>query len=120
MFESKVMKSTAPPVPRRAMVLAAGLGARMRPLSDATPKPLVAVAGKALIDHVFDRLAEAGVETAVVNVHYLGDQIERHLAGRRAPQILISDERGQLLDTRGGGVQALPGLRPPPVLLPHI
>jgi len=103
-------KSNASPVPRRAMVLAAGLGARMRPLSDATPKPLVAVAGKALIDHVFDRLAEAGVETAVVNVHYLGDQIERHLAGRQAPKIVISDERDELLDTGGGVVKALPVL----------
>src|SRR5260370_4790411 len=110
MFESKVMKANASPVPRRAMVLAAGLGARMRSLSDATPKPLVAVAGKALIDHVFDRLAEAGVETAVVNVHYLGDQIERHLAGRQAPKIVISDERDELLDTGGGVVKALPVL----------
>src|SRR5260370_16416521 len=100
MFESKVMKSTAPPVPRRAMVLAAGLGARMRPLSDATPKPLVAVAGKALIDHVFDRLAEAGVETAGVNVHYLGDQIERHPACRKAPTVVIPALRHLLLPTR--------------------
>src|SRR5258707_8403495 len=105
-----MMKSNASPVPRRAMVLAAGLGARMRPLSDATPKPLVAVAGKALIDHVFDRLAEAGVETAGVNVHYLCDQIERHLARRRGPKIVSSDERDELLDTRGAGVKALPGL----------
>ena len=85
-------------VPRCAMVLAAGLGLRMRPLTDDTPKPLVAVGGKALIDHVLDRLAEAGVEIAVVNVHYLADQIERHLAGRRMPRIVISDEREELLD----------------------
>jgi N-acetyl-alpha-D-muramate 1-phosphate uridylyltransferase len=97
-------------VPRSAMVLAAGLGARMRPLTATTPKPLVAVGGKALIDHVLDRLADAGVGTAIVNVHYLADQIERRLAGRRAPHIVISDERGELLDTGGGVVKALPGL----------
>jgi MurNAc alpha-1-phosphate uridylyltransferase len=95
-------------VPRRAMVLAAGLGTRMRPLTDAMPKPLVTVGGKALIDHVLDRLAAAGVDTAVVNTHHLADQIERHLAVRRAPNIVISDERGELLDTGGGVVKALP------------
>ena len=94
-------------VPRTAMVLAAGLGERMRPLTDRMPKPLVAVGGKALIDHVLDRLADAGVERAVVNVHYLADQIERHLAGRKQPQIVISDEREKLLDTGGGVVKAL-------------
>jgi len=103
-------KSTASDIPLRAMVLAAGLGTRMRPLTDSTPKPLVSVDGKALIDHVLDRLAAAGVETAVVNVHYLADQIERHLAGRRTPKIVISDERGELLDTGGGVVKALPRL----------
>ena len=78
--------SDVPPVgPRRAMVLAAGLGTRMRFLTEARPKPLVAVGGKPLIDHVLDKLATAGVETAVVNVHYFADQIEQHLAGRRAP-----------------------------------
>jgi MurNAc alpha-1-phosphate uridylyltransferase len=92
------------------MVLAAGKGVRMRPLTDRMPKPLVAVAGTPLLDHVLDRLAEAGVETAVVNVHYLADQIERHLAGRKAPHIVISDERGELLDTGGGVVKALPVL----------
>jgi MurNAc alpha-1-phosphate uridylyltransferase len=92
------------------MVLAAGLGKRMRPLTDGTPKPLVAVGGKALIDHVLDRLAEVGVEIAVVNVHYLADQVERHLAKRPMPRIVISDERGELLDTGGGVVKALPGL----------
>jgi MurNAc alpha-1-phosphate uridylyltransferase len=91
----------------RAMVLAAGLGTRMRPLTDTLPKPLVAVAGKALIDHVLDRLASAGVNHAVVNVHHMADVIERHLKGRTRPKILISDERGELLDTGGGVVRAL-------------
>jgi N-acetyl-alpha-D-muramate 1-phosphate uridylyltransferase len=94
--------------PRTAMVLAAGLGTRMRPLTDTKPKPLVQVAGKALIDHVLDKLAAAGVKTAVVNVHYLADQIERHLAKRKKPKIVISDERGLLLDTGGGVLKALP------------
>ncbi|MBO0752982.1 MAG: nucleotidyltransferase family protein [Bradyrhizobiaceae bacterium] len=92
------------------MVLAAGKGVRMRPLTDKVPKPLVAVGGKPLIDHVLSRLAEAGVDTAVVNVHYLADQIERHLAEWQAPRIVISDERDVLLDTGGGVVKALPVL----------
>jgi MurNAc alpha-1-phosphate uridylyltransferase len=92
------------------MVLAAGRGERMRPLTDTLPKPLVSVAGKPLLDHVLDRLAAAGVERAVVNVHYLADLIENHLAGRKAPRIVISDERAQLLDTGGGVVMALPAL----------
>jgi N-acetyl-alpha-D-muramate 1-phosphate uridylyltransferase len=91
----------------RAMVLAAGLGTRMRPLTDTLPKPLVPVAGKALIDHVLDRLADAGVTKAVVNVHHMADAIEKHLKGRMRPQIAISDERGELLDTGGGVVKAL-------------
>jgi N-acetyl-alpha-D-muramate 1-phosphate uridylyltransferase len=95
-------------IPRRAMVLAAGKGVRMRPLTDKIPKPLVAVAGRPLLDHVLERLAAAGVETAVVNVHYLADQIEQHLSGWRAPKIVISDERGELLDTGGGVVKAMP------------
>jgi N-acetyl-alpha-D-muramate 1-phosphate uridylyltransferase len=97
-------------VPRTAMVLAAGNGVRMRPLTERMPKPLIAVGGKPLLDNVLDRLAATGVETAVVNVHYLADQIERHLASRRAPRIVISDERAELLDTGGGVVQALPTL----------
>lgn len=99
---------TAPP--RRAMVLAAGNGTRMRPLTEHMPKPLVPVAGKALIDHVLDRLDAAGVETAVVNIHHFADQMERHLAGRRSPRIVLSDERGELLDTGGGVKKALPFL----------
>jgi N-acetyl-alpha-D-muramate 1-phosphate uridylyltransferase len=92
------------------MVLAAGLGTRMRPLTDEIPKPLVPVAGKPLIDHVLDRLAAAGTARAVVNVHYLAAQIEYHLKARAAPQIVISDERGVLLGTGGGVVKALPEL----------
>jgi MurNAc alpha-1-phosphate uridylyltransferase len=93
--------------PRRAMVLAAGLGTRMRAFNGQVPKPLVRVGGKALIDHVLDRLADIGVERAVINVHHLADQIERHLQARREPRILISDERGELLGTGGGVVKAL-------------
>jgi MurNAc alpha-1-phosphate uridylyltransferase len=96
--------------PRRAMVLAAGMGTRMRPLTDTMPKPLVKVDGKALLDHVLDRLAAEGVERAVVNVHHFADQIIEHVADRRRPQITISDERGLLLDTGGGVVKALPEL----------
>jgi MurNAc alpha-1-phosphate uridylyltransferase len=94
----------------RAMVLAAGLGTRMRPLTDTLPKPLVPVAGKALIDHVLDRLADAGVTEAVVNVHHMADAIEKHVKGRTRPTIEISDERGELLDTGGGVVKALKAL----------
>jgi MurNAc alpha-1-phosphate uridylyltransferase len=96
--------------PKRAMVLAAGLGTRMRAFNGQVPKPLVQVGGKPLIDYVLDRLAEQGVERAVVNVHHLADQIERHLAGRKRPQIVISDERSELLGTGGGVVKALPAL----------
>ena len=94
--------------PRRAMVLAAGFGQRMRPLTDTAPKPLVKVAGKALLDHVLDRLADAGVEQAIVNVHYLGDQIIAHTTSRQRPTVVISDERDALLDTGGGVVKAMP------------
>jgi MurNAc alpha-1-phosphate uridylyltransferase len=94
-------------IPRTAMVLAAGLGTRMRPLTDTRPKPLIEVAGKPLLDHVLDRLADAGVERAVVNVHYLAEQIIAHTASRTAPRVTISDERGLLLGTGGGVVKAL-------------
>jgi MurNAc alpha-1-phosphate uridylyltransferase len=96
--------------PRRAMVLAAGLGTRMRPFNGRVPKPLVQVGGKPLVDYVLDRLADAGVERAVVNVHHLADQLERHLAQRQRPEIMISDERSELLGTAGGVVKALPEL----------
>jgi MurNAc alpha-1-phosphate uridylyltransferase len=99
------------------MVLAAGLGKRMRPLSDTIPKPLVKVGGLALIDHCLDGLARAGVQTAVVNVHHLADRIEAHLAGRTAPRIVISDERDALLETGGGIKRALPLLGPDAFLL---
>jgi MurNAc alpha-1-phosphate uridylyltransferase len=96
-----------------AMVLAAGLGKRMRPLTASQPKPLVRVAGKPLIDHALDRLAEAGIAKAVVNVHYLGDALEAHVTARAAPMVLISDERDRLLETGGGVVKALPLLPDP-------
>lgn len=96
------------PTPRTAMVLAAGLGTRMRHLTEARPKPLVPVGGRALIDHVLDKLAAAGVETAVVNVHHFADLIESHVRARRAPAVVISDERSELLGTGGGVVKALP------------
>lgn len=93
--------------PTKAMVLAAGLGTRMRPLSNSRPKPLIPVAGKPLIDHMLDRLVAAGVTFAVVNVHYLGDMVAAHLKKRRDLEIVISDERAELLDTGGGTVAAL-------------
>jgi MurNAc alpha-1-phosphate uridylyltransferase len=97
-----------PTRPAKAMVLAAGLGLRMRPLTDRMPKPLVRVAGRTLLDHVLDKLAEAGVREAVVNVHYLPDQIIDHVAARAAPRVIISDERDVVLGTGGGVVKALP------------
>src|SRR6185437_6060328 len=100
--------------PTRAMILAAGLGLRMRPLTDKLPKPLVQVAGRALLDHVLDKLGDAGVTEAIVNVHYLPDQIIRHVASRTRPHVIISDERDQVLGTGGGVVKALPLLGPAP------
>jgi MurNAc alpha-1-phosphate uridylyltransferase len=105
-------------VPATAMVMAAGLGKRMRPLTATRPKPLVEVAGQPLIDHVLDRLRAAGVKRAVVNVHYLADAIEAHL--QRRPQgldVVISDERAMLLETGGGLAKALPLLGSDPVLV---
>lgn len=101
----------------KAFVLAAGLGNRMRPLTDVVPKPLVPLAGRALLDRVLDRIAAAGIGAAVVNVHFRANQIERHLAARVSPRITISDERAQLLDTGGGLVHALTLLGRLPVLV---
>lgn len=106
----------ASPRPRTAMVLAAGVGQRMRPLTATTPKPLIRVGGRALIDYALDRLAEAGIERAVVNVHYLADLVEAHVAGRQAPAVVISDERDRLLETGGGLKKALPLLGDEPFL----
>jgi len=96
------------PPPRSAMVLAAGLGTRMRPLTNNRPKALVEVDGKPLIDYVLDRLAAVGVERTVINVHHFADLLQRHLATRKRPAIVISDERGELLGTGGAVVKALP------------
>lgn len=93
--------------PSTAMVLAAGLGKRLAPITDTIPKPLVNVAGKPLIDWGLDALSAAGVSRAIVNVHHLADQLERHLAKRRLPEIAISDERGELLESAGGIIKAL-------------
>jgi MurNAc alpha-1-phosphate uridylyltransferase len=103
--------------PNRAIVLAAGLGTRMRPYNGHIPKPLVEIGGKSLIDYSLDRLADAGVERAVVNVHHLADALERHLAPRQRPQIVISDERAALLGTGGGIAKALPQLGDAPFFL---
>jgi N-acetyl-alpha-D-muramate 1-phosphate uridylyltransferase len=94
--------------PTKAMVLAAGLGLRMRPLTLTMPKPLVSVAGQPLLDHVLDKLASADVREAIVNVHYLPDQIIDHTKSRSAPKVTISDERDMVLGTGGGVVKALP------------
>ena len=102
-----------PLVTDSAMVMAAGLGTRMRPLTETLPKPLVRVAGKPLIDHALDRLAEAGIARAVVNVHHFPEAVEAHLRERRTPRVTISDERDLLLETGGGMVRAQ-GLLPDP------
>lgn len=94
-------------VPHTAMVMAAGLGKRMRPLTATTPKPLIQVGGKPLLDHVLEKLRSAGVKKVVVNVHYLADAVEAHLASRaHGLEVAISDERGLLMETGGGMVQA--------------
>lgn len=103
--------------PTTAFVLAAGLGTRMRPLTNELPKPLVPLAGRPLIDHVLDRLAAAGITRAIVNVHHFADKIEAHLRTRTSPQIIISDERGLLLETGGGVVHALDKIGHEPFLI---
>jgi MurNAc alpha-1-phosphate uridylyltransferase len=107
--------------PTTAMVLAAGVGSRMRPLTDDRPKALVEVAGRPLIDHMLDRLGEAGVTRAVVNVHAFADRLEAHLARRiTAPSIIISDERDELLETGGGLKKARALLGEAPVFVANI
>jgi MurNAc alpha-1-phosphate uridylyltransferase len=93
---------------RRAFLPAAGLGTRMRPITDSRPKALVEVAGKSLLDHALDRLSAVGVSDVVVNVHHFADMVEEHLANRKHPRIVISDERDELLETGGGLVKAMP------------
>ncbi|WP_377292437.1 nucleotidyltransferase family protein [Rhizobium sp. SG2393] len=102
---------------RQAMVLAAGLGTRLRPITDRMPKPLVAVGGRPMIDRVLDLLVAAGVETVAVNVHHHAEQMEAHLARRPAPRILISDERAELMNSGGGLAKGLRLLEPGPVLV---
>lgn len=103
--------------PKRAIVLSAGIGKRMRPITATTPKPLIEVAGKALIDYGLDRLEQLGVKEVVVNVHYLADLVEVHATRRAGPQVIISDERDQLLETGGGVKKALPLLGDEPFLV---
>ena len=96
-------------VPQAAMVLSAGLGKRMRPLTATRPKPLIEVAGRTLLDRALDRVAAAGIPNAVVNVHYFADQVEAHVAARpHGPKVRFSDERSRLLETGGGVTAALP------------
>ncbi len=102
---------------RRAMIMAAGLGTRMRPLSDDRPKPLIPVGGKPLIDHALDRLVAAGVELAVVNLHYKAEMLRAHLDKRRDIEIRYSAENDALLDTGGGVVKALPHFQNEPFFI---
>jgi N-acetyl-alpha-D-muramate 1-phosphate uridylyltransferase len=104
-------------MPKTAIVLAAGLGMRMRPLTDTRPKALVEVMGRSLIDHALDRLAAAEVSVAVVNLHHFADQIEAHLARRTRPKLIFSDEREGLLNTGGGAAKALSQLGTAPFFL---
>lgn len=106
--------------PRTAMVLAAGLGTRMQPLTDDRPKALVSVRGRALIDHVLDRLIGAGVKRAVINVHSFADMLEAHVRRRNDIEIVISDERGKLMETGGGVRQARPLLGDAPIVVCNI
>ena len=100
-----------------AMVLAAGLGTRLRPITNTMPKPLVPIAGKPMIDYGLDALAEAGIKRAVVNVHHFADQMTAHLAGRTVPEIVLSDETDQLMNSGGGLARGLKLLGRNPVLV---
>ncbi len=102
---------------KNAMVLAAGLGTRMRPITDTTPKPLVRIAGRPMIDYALDALVEAGAEKIVVNVHHHAEQMIAHLENRRDAEILISDERSQLMNSGGGLAKGLKLLEPGPVFV---
>lgn len=103
--------------PKTAIVLAAGLGTRMRPLTDSRPKALIEVMGRPLIDHVLDRLAAADVTAVIVNLHHFADQLEAHLASRKRPNVIFSDERERLLGTGGGIAKALSQLGTAPFFL---
>lgn len=107
-------------IAKTAMVLAAGLGTRMQPLTNDRPKALVQVRGRALIDHVLDRCVEAGIERAVVNVHAFADLLEAHVKRRRDIEIVISDERARLMETGGGVKQARALLGDAPILISNI
>lgn len=104
----------------RAMILGAGLGTRMRPLTRSRPKPLVELKGKPLIDHVLARLVTAGIRTVVVNVHYLADQLEEHLSSKKDIEIIISDERSRRLDTGGGVRKALEFFESDPFIVHNV
>jgi N-acetyl-alpha-D-muramate 1-phosphate uridylyltransferase len=110
------LSQTSPRAPHKAIVLAAGLGKRMLPITASMPKPLVKVAGQSLVDFALDRLHEAGIATVVVNVHHFADMLEAHLRTRVLPRIIISDERGALLETGGGVRKALPLLGDEPFI----
>lgn len=110
------MSQTSSRTPHKAIVLAAGLGKRMLPITASMPKPLVKVAGQSLVDFALDRLHEAGIETVVVNVHHFADMLEAHLRTRTLPRIVISDERDALLETGGGVKKALPLLGSEPFI----
>lgn len=110
------MPQSSPRAPKTAIVLAAGLGKRMLPITATMPKPLVKVAGESLIDFALDRLHEAGMETVVVNVHHFADMLEAHLRTRTIPRIVVSDERDTLLETGGGVKKALPLLGDEPFM----
>ena len=109
-------KNPAPKIDQ-AMILAAGLGTRMRPITDTIPKPLVKVAEKTLLDHALDAVAKGGVSKAVINVHYLADQIESHVSNRHSPKVSISDERAELLDSGGGVKKAMAGIAAGPFFI---